>query len=48
VLAFLTPLTALAKSVLRSAKWASGDVARDAKMRELIQKVTREFEDLTK
>jgi DNA-binding PadR family transcriptional regulator len=48
VLAFLTPLTALAKSVLRSAKWASGDVARDAKMRELIQKVTREFDDLAK
>src|SRR5712692_186300 len=48
VLAFLTPLSALAKSVLRSAKWASGDVARDAKVRELIQKVTREFDDLAK
>src|SRR5438105_8755571 len=46
VLAFITPLTALAKSVLRSAKWASGNVERDAKVRELIQKVTREFDDL--
>jgi DNA-binding PadR family transcriptional regulator len=48
VLAFVTPLSALAKSVLRSAKWASGHPERDAKLRELIQKVTREFEDLTK
>jgi DNA-binding PadR family transcriptional regulator len=48
VLAFLTPLRALAKAVLRSTKWASGSVERDAKLRELIQKVTREFEDLAK
>ena len=47
ILAFITPLSALAKSVLRSAKWASGNVERDAKVRELIQKVTREFDDLT-
>lgn len=48
ILAFATPLTALTKSVLRSAKWASGDVARDAKVRELIQKVIKEFDDLAK
>ena len=48
VLAFLTPLSAMAKSVLRSAKWASGDITRDTKVRELIQKVTREFDDLIK
>jgi DNA-binding PadR family transcriptional regulator len=48
VLAFITPLTALAKSVLRAAKWSSGQADRDAKVRELIQKVTREFDELTK
>jgi len=48
VFAFLTPLTALAKSVLRSTKWAAGNVDRDAKLRELIQKVTKDFDDLTK
>lgn len=48
ILAFATPLAALTKSVLRSAKWASGDVTRDAKVRELIQKVIKEFDDLTK
>jgi DNA-binding PadR family transcriptional regulator len=48
VLAFLTPLTAMAKSALRATKWVGGDLQRDARLRELIAKVTKEFEDLTK
>lgn len=48
MLAFITPLGALAKSVLRSARWAAGDTARDAKVRELIARVTKEFDDLLK
>jgi DNA-binding PadR family transcriptional regulator len=48
MLAFITPLAALAKTVLRSAKWAAGDTARDKRVRELIERVTKEFADLTK
>ena len=48
MLAFFTPLAVLAKSVLRSAKWASGNNARDKIVRELIERVTREFDDLMK
>lgn len=48
ILAFLTPLTAMAKVVLRATKWASGNGDREAKLRESIQRATKEFEDLTK
>jgi len=47
VFAFLTPLTATAKAVLRATKWASGNAEREAKLRELIQKVTKDIENLT-
>jgi len=48
ILAFASPMATLLKSMMRSAKWASGSEEREAKVRELIKKLTSDLDALSK
>src|SRR5258708_28675306 len=48
IFAFASPMASLLTSMMRSAKWDSGNEERDAKVRELIRKLTAHLDELSK
>ena len=48
LMAFIGPLGALLKSTMRAAKWAARRPERDQRLRDLIQRLCRELDQLAK
>jgi DNA-binding PadR family transcriptional regulator len=48
VMSFKTQLQVLLKATMRAAKWADGLPERDTKLRETLQRMAKEMEDLVK